>query len=191
MSQIVNHIPPDIIGESARHAAILIHDSNAQGFTPLFGGSLEQHTIGKIGEYLFRDVVEEAQIHIKNTPIRENYTKLSADDDFMLVVDGKDVKVEIKTASVFKSLDNLPPGFRFMLNAAQRLRHGRPFNWDWVVSIFVNLTDLTYRIMGCVEVDHVDVYPIAGSYGSRHYEIPPEFLLPVECIWEECAWKDA
>lgn len=186
MMQLVNKIPADLIGESARHAAILIQDSNAQKFTPRFGGSLEQHTIGKIGEYLFWNEVKKAQVHIRSTPIRENYTKLSADDDFVLVVDGKDVQVEVKTANVLKPLDNLASGFVFMLNAAQA-----PFRWDFVVSIFVNLSDLTYRIMGCGEREHVDVYPIAGSSGGRHYEIPLEFLLPIECIWEDCSWKDA
>ena len=180
MEETVHNIPPDIIGEAARHAAILIHDSSAQGFTPHFGGSLEQHTCGKIGEFLFWNEVKKAQVHVRSTPIRENYTKLSADDDFVLVVNGKDIRVEVKTASVFKPLDDLAAGFRFMLNSTQKLV------WDWVVSIFVNLTDLTYRIMGCMAHDKIGGYPITGSYGMRHYEIPPEFLLPIECIWEGC-----
>jgi hypothetical protein len=181
----VSNIPTDLIGEAARHAAILVHDSNAQQFTPRFGGSLEQHTIGKIGEYLFWEEVKKAQIHIRSKPMRENYTKLYPGDDFVLVVDGKDIRVEVKTANVFAPLCSLPTGFRFMLNATQKLA------WDFVVSIFVNLTDLTYRIMGCMEREHIDVYPITGSGGVRHYEIPPEFLLPIECIWEDCSWKDA
>jgi hypothetical protein len=181
MMQLVNKIPTDLIGEAARHAAILVHDSVAQKFTPRFGGSLEQHMIGKIGEYLFLREVNNAHVHVRQSPIRENYTKLSATDDFVLIVDDKDVQIEVKTASVFKPLDDLATGFRFMLNAAQA-----PYRWDFVVSIFVNLSDLTYRVMGCMEREHVDVYPIAGSRGGRHYEIPPEFLLPIECIWGDC-----
>jgi len=181
----VHKIPADLIGDAARHAAILINDSHAQKFTPLFGGGFEPHCVGKIGEYLFWNEVKNSGIHIMSTPIRESYTKLSANDDFMLVVDGKDVQVEVKTANVFKPLDDLPMGFKFMLNAAQQSRQRHAFDWDWVVSIFVNLSDLTYRIMGCVERDHIDVYPIAGSYGVRHYEIPPEFLLPIERIWSD------
>ncbi|MCD6163143.1 MAG: hypothetical protein J7K40_12120 [candidate division Zixibacteria bacterium] len=180
----VHKIPADLIGDAARHAAILIHDSHAQKFTPLFGGGFEPHCVGKIGEYLFWNEVKNSGIHITSTPIRESYTKLSANDDFMLVVDDKDVQVEVKTANVFKPLDELPMGFKFMLNAAQR-----PFKFDWVVSIFVNLSDLTYRIMGCVERDSIAEYPIAGSYGVRHYEIPPESLLSIRCIWEGCAWN--
>ena len=181
----IHKIPADIVGESARHAAILVHDSIAQKFTPHFGGDLEAHTIGKIGEHLFRDEVRKAGIHIKSDPIRESYTKLSEDDDFVLHVAHEDIKVEVKTANVFKKLNRLPSGFKFFLNAAQE-----PFDWDFVVSIFVNLTDLTYQIMGCVEREHVGVYPIAGSRGARHYEIPIEFLLPVECVWSDCEWKD-
>lgn len=179
MAETLHKIPSDLIGEAARHAAILIQDSNAQKFTPRFGGSLEQHTIGKIGEYLFWNEVKKAQIHIRNTPIRENYTKLSVDDDFVLVVDGEDIQIEVKTANVFTPLCSLPMGFKFMLNATQRL------TWDWAVSIFVNLTDLTYRIMGCIEREHIGAHPITGSHGVRHYEIPPEFLLPIERIWEK------
>lgn len=179
--QLVNKIPADLIGEAAGHAARLIHDSIDQKFTPRFGGNLEAHTAGKIGELLFLAELNRAGIHVKTTPIRTRYTKLSATDDFVIVVDGKDVQVEVKTASVFKPLNDLPMGFKFMLNAAQA-----PYRWDFVVSIFVNLSDLTYRIMGCMEREHVDVYPIAGSRGGRHYEIPPEFLLPVERIWGGC-----
>ena len=192
MSTSISKLSAEQTSEAMGYAHRIVADSLAGKFKPVFGASgLETHFVGKLGEVIARDMFVSYDLDVRATPLRDRYDRLSPTDDFVLRIDGKDVKVEIKTASVFKSLDNLPPGFRFMLNAAQRLRHGRPFNWDWVVSIFVNLTDLTYRIMGCVEVDHVDVYPIAGSYGTRHYEIPPEFLLPVECIWEECAWKDA
>jgi hypothetical protein len=180
MAETLHKIPPDLIGEAAKHAARLIHDSIEHKFSPLFGGGLEPHIVGKIGELLFMAEMNRAGIRIKTTPIRTRYTKLSTTDDFTIVVDGKDIQVEVKTANVFKPLDKLPMGFKFMLNFAQR-----PFKWDWAVSIFVNLTDLTYRIMGCIEREHVDVYPIAGSHGIRHYEIPPEFLVPIERIWEK------
>lgn len=185
----VHKIPPDLIGDAARHAAILIRDSKIQKFTPRFGGSLEEHTTGKIGEYLFWKKLREGtgntrNIHIRNVPIRDSYTKLQAEDDFVLTLDGKNIRIEVKTANVFKPLDDLPMGFKFMLNATQSLK------WDYVVSIFVNLSDLTYRIMGCMEREHIKPYPVVGSYGVRHYEIPPEFLLPIRCIWEDCTWKD-
>ena len=176
----VHKIPAALIGNAARHAAILIHDSHTQKFTPLFGGGFEPHCIGKIGEYLFWEEAKKAKIRVRSIPIRESYNKLSANDDFVLAVDGKAVQVEVKTANVFKPLDDLPMGFKFMLNAVQR-----PFKFDWVVSIFVNLTDLTYRFMGCVERDHIKEYPVAGSYGVRHYEIPPGQLLPIERIWSD------
>ena len=177
-------IPAALIGEAAEHAACLIHDSIDQKFTPRFGGDLLQHTVGKIGELLFLSELNHNGIVTNATPFRESYTKLSATDDFLLRVAHKDIKVEVKTANVFKPLNKLPSGFNFLLNAAQQ------HNWDFVVSIFVNLSDLTYRVMGCVEREHIDVYPIAGSRGARHYEIPTVFLLPIECIWSDCSWKD-
>ena len=179
MSETVKNLQVEQTTEAMRYAHQIVADSLGAAFKPVFGsGGLEMHLVGKIGEVIARDEFISHGIDVRATPLRDHYDCLSETDDFMLRIDGKDVKVEVKTANVLKPLDNLASGFVFMLNAAQA-----PFKWDFAVSVFVNLTDLTYRIMGCVEVEHVDVYPIAGSSGGRHYEIPLEFLLPIECIW--------
>jgi len=113
----MHKIPADLIAEAARHAAILIHDSNDQKSPPRFGGSLEQHTLRKIGEYLFWDEIKKAQVHIRSVPITENYTKLSADDDFVLVAhkcnvpiltdDGKGKGSGLRMAFVLTSPDDV------------------------------------------------------------------------------------
>lgn len=195
----VHKIPAEIVSDAAKYAAYLLRDTIDQGFKPRFGGDLCSHLIGKIGEMLFMDELTESDIDVRATPFRAHYEHLHPSDDFVLNVDGDEVQVEIKTANVLKPLDNIASGFKFFLNAAQSLKQSssghaggdRLYKWDWVVCIFVNLTDLTYRIMGCVDVDHVGVYPVAGSRQSRHYEIPIESLLPIHCIWEDYLWKDA
>jgi len=192
MSKNVTKLTPEQTTTAMRYAHYRVRDSIEAGFVPVFGsGGLEMHFIGTLGEIIANNEFILRNVDIVTTPLRAHYDRLSATDDFVLKVDGKKVQVEIKTANVLKPLDDLPSGFRFFLNAAQarkqpRLSHdgkNKIFDWDWVVCIFVNLTDLTYRIMGCVEREHVDIYPIAGSHGVRHYEIPLEFLLPIECIW--------
>ena len=187
----VHKISAECISDAARYATYLLRDTIDQGFKPRFGGDLFDHIRGKIGELIFWDEVCNAGIDVVTTPIRAHYEYLHPKDDFVLNVDGKEVQVEVKTANVIKPLDALPSSFRFLLNAAQQRRQtGRLYDWDWVVSVFINTSDLTYRIMGCVEVEHVGVYPIAGSKQGRHYEIPLETLLPIECIWSDCSWKD-
>jgi hypothetical protein len=175
----------DQVVKAMGYAYHVVQDSLEAGFKPVFGsGGLNTHFIGKLGEIIAMKDFELRNIDMVSTPLRAYYGDLDRSDDFVLRVDGKDIKVEIKTADVLKPLDDLATGFRFFLNANQGM------SWDWVVCVFVNTQNLTYRIMGCVERDHVDVYPIAGGRGVRHYEIPLEFLLPIECIWEDCSWKD-
>ena len=182
MSPGVSELSGDQVVEAMGYAYHVVLDSLKSGFKPVFGsGGLETHFIGKLGEIIAMEAFESRNIDMVSTPLRAYYGDLDRSDDFVLRVDGKDIKVEIKTADVLKPLDDLAMGFRFFLNAAQK-----KYTWDWVVCVFVNTQNLTYRIMGCVEVDHIDVYPIAGNRGVRHYEIPLEFLLPIECIWEGC-----
>jgi hypothetical protein len=183
--QRVRKISAECVSDAAKHAAYLLHDSVDQGFKPLYSGDLCARTIGKIGEILFWDELCKAGIDVVTTPIRTHYEHRYSSDGFVLDVDGEDVRVEIKTTKVLKPLVYLSSGFRFFLNASQQ-----PYRWNWVVSTFINTIDLTYLIAGCVEREHVGVYPIAGSKHGKHYDIPTEFLLPVQCIWEDCAWKD-
>ena len=199
MSENVTKLTLEQTTTAMRYAYYRVRDSIEAGFVPVFGsGGLEMHFIGTLGEIIANEEFILRNVDIVTTPLRAHYDRLSATDDFVLKADGKKVQVEIKTANVLKPLDDLSSGFRFFLNVAQarrrpRLSHdgkNKIFNWDWVVCVFVNTQNLTYRIMGCVEVEHVDVYPIAGSSGGRHYEIPLEFLLPIECIWSDCSWKD-
>ena len=66
---------------------------------PRFGGTIEDHKIGKLGELAFDEFCKENHLPIVHSPLRRDYRKLRIQDDFIVEIFGKRRKIEVKTRS--------------------------------------------------------------------------------------------
>ena len=186
MSIVATKLSQKQVMDAMKYAYWEVHGSLEQGVEPAPGsGGISTHFIDKLGQVAAEEEFASRGIGTVSTPLPAYYGDPDKSDNFMLRVDDRHINVAIMTTDVFGPLDGLPTGDRFYLSTDPA-----PFGWDWIICLFVNTQNLTYLPMGCVEREHVDVYAISGSKHGRQYEIPLEFLLPIECIWEDCSWKD-
>src|SRR4051812_43662235 len=58
--------------------------------------NVENYTDGKMGELVFAYWLSEAEIPILHHPFREDYSVLDPNDDFIIQLSGRCVKVEVR-----------------------------------------------------------------------------------------------
>ncbi len=166
-------IPPHVqlYEKAIRYAFITVFDSYERGFRPRFGGGIIQHFVGKIGELAFEAFCHENGVKILHSPFRQDYRKLNGKDDFVILVNGEPILVEVKTQRV-RRVDNVQEVY---YNTDQYLSK-KDHNYC-VVFVAVNKTLTRIAILGWILAEEIKNYPVKSLRFSTAYAIPVKDLL--------------
>ena len=175
MIEIIPHV--QLYEKAMRHAFITVFDSYEKGFKPRFGGGVIQHFIGKIGETAFEEFCHENGVKILHSPFRQDYRRLNGWDDFVILVNGEPIRVEVKTQRV-KRVDNVREVYYNTDQYQSKTKH------DYcVVFVAVNKTLTRIAILGWIPAEEIKNYPVKNLRFTPAYAVPAEDLLNFDFLF--------
>ncbi len=166
-----------LIQDASYYAYKVVFGSFRQGMKARFGGGIREHMAGKLGELAFFKFCLENGIPVKHAPFRDDYTTLNDDDDFILVLNGKLVPVEVKTATVLDPMKLDKPLFYNKKQYDSREDHKYI-----IVFTAVNKHLTQVCLVGWIHAKRIAKFPVRKDLRSPAYEIAVEELKPMQAF---------